>query len=59
MGWVPLARLRFPLAMALSRLITIQVSLLGWALAGRGFGGGQLGLGLDPRGREDWGPLLH
>lgn len=56
--------------MGLSSLITIQVSLLGAACwgerwgegegwQGRAVGGGQAGLGVDPPGREDWGPLLH
>lgn len=64
------SQLRFPLAMVLSRLITIQVSLLGGSAgcwqggglgegnqgAGRwGFEGGQPGLGLAPPGRERTG----
>lgn len=58
--WVRLPRLRFFLAVALSRLISIQVSLLG--SSGWGFRGGrrgQLGLGrMDLPGRGDWGRLL-
>ena len=64
------SQLRFPLAMALSRLITIQVSLLGgsagcWELSVWGVGwGGIWGRAARPwfgssGEREDWGLVLH